>query len=38
MGGTLALASEHVTFWWITLVLGAAVISADILLLFLIEL
>jgi hypothetical protein len=34
----LALASEHVTFWWITLGLGAVVISAVILLLFLLEL
>ena len=38
MGSTLALASEHVTFWWITLGLGAVVISAVILLLFLLEL
>jgi hypothetical protein len=38
MGTTLALASEHVTFWWITLGLGAVVISAVILLLFLLEL
>ncbi len=35
---TLALASEHVTFWWITLGLGAVVLSAVILLLFLLEL
>lgn len=34
---TLALASDHVTFWWITLGLGAVVISAVILLLFLLE-
>ena len=34
----LALASEHVTFWWITLGLGAVVLSAVILLLFLLEL
>jgi hypothetical protein len=34
----LALADEHVTFWWITLGLGAVVISAVILLLFLLEL
>lgn len=34
---TLALASNHVTFWWITLGLGAVVISAVILLLFLLE-
>ncbi len=38
MGSTLALASEHTTFWWITLGLGAVVISAVILLLFLLEL
>ncbi len=38
MGLTLALASEHETFWWITLGLGAVVISAVILLLFLLEL
>jgi hypothetical protein len=38
MGTTLALASEHVQFWWITLGLGAVVISAVILLLFLLEL
>lgn len=38
MATTLALASEHVTFWWITLGLGAVVISAVILLLFLLEL
>lgn len=38
MGTTIALASEHVTFWWITLGLGAVVISAVILLLFLLEL
>jgi hypothetical protein len=31
----LALASDHVTFWWITLGLGAVVLSAAILLLFL---
>ena len=35
---TLALASEHVQFWWITLGLGAVVISAVILLLFMLEL
>jgi len=34
---TLALASDHITFWWITLGLGAVVISAVILLLFLLE-
>ena len=34
----LALADEHITFWWITLGLGAVVISAVILLLFLLEL
>ncbi|MDQ2826411.1 MAG: hypothetical protein M3Y04_05565 [Actinomycetota bacterium] len=34
---TLALASNHITFWWITLGLGAVVISAVILLLFLLE-
>jgi hypothetical protein len=33
-----ALADEHITFWWITLGLGAVVISAVILLLFLLEL
>ena len=38
MGSTIALASEHTTFWWITLGLGAVVISAVILLLFLLEL
>ena len=38
MGTTLALAHDHVTFWWITLGLGAVVISAVILLLFLLEL
>lgn len=37
MAGTIALASGHVTFWWITLGLGAVVISAVILLLFLLE-
>jgi len=31
----MALASEHELFWWITLGLGAVVISAVILLLFL---
>ena len=35
MTTTLALASDHVTFWWITLGLGAVVISAVIVLLFL---
>lgn len=35
---TFALASDHVTFWWITLGLGAVVISAVIVLLFLLEL
>ncbi len=34
----LALASDHVTFWWITLGLGAVVVSAVIVLLFLLEL
>jgi hypothetical protein len=34
----VALADEHITFWWITLGLGAVVISAVILLLFLLEL
>ncbi len=38
MVNTLALAPDHVTFWWITLGLGAVVISAVILLLFLLEL
>ena len=38
MGSVIGLASEHVTFWWITLGLGAVVISAVILLLFLLEL
>ena len=38
MGQVIGLASEHVTFWWITLGLGAVVISAVILLLFLLEL
>ena len=38
MSPTLALASEHLTFWNITLGLGAVVISAVILLLFLLEL
>ncbi len=35
MGGNLLLdvAAEHVTFWWVTLGLGAVVISAVILLL-----
>jgi hypothetical protein len=33
----LAVAPEHVTFWWITLGLGSVVISAVILLLFLLE-
>lgn len=37
MSPVLALASEHVTFWWITLGLGSVVISAVILLLFLLE-
>lgn len=31
--GTLALQSEHVTFWWITLGMGAVVIIAVIVLL-----
>ena len=31
------LASEHIQFWWITLGLGAVVISAVILLLFLLH-
>jgi hypothetical protein len=35
MGTVLGLASEHLTFWSITLGLGAVVISAVILLLFL---
>ncbi len=35
MGMMLALADEHVLFWWISLGLGAVVISAVILLLFL---
>ncbi len=35
MGVVLGLASEHLTFWSITLGLGAVVISAVILLLFL---
>jgi len=35
---TFALADEHIQFWWITLGLGAVVISAVILLLFLLEL
>ena len=35
MAGVFALASEHLTFWSITLGLGAVVISAVILLLFL---
>ena len=34
----LALAPDHVTFWWITLGLGAVVVSAVIVLLFLLEL
>lgn len=34
----LALASEHLTYWNITLGLGAVVISAVVLLLFLLEL
>jgi hypothetical protein len=38
MGATLALAQDHINFWWITLGLGAVVISAVILLLFLLEL
>ena len=38
MGTTLALAQDHINFWWITLGLGAVVISAVILLLFLLEL
>ena len=38
MSPILALADEHVTFWWITLGLGAVVISAVIVLLFLLEL
>jgi hypothetical protein len=33
MGLLLDVASEHVTFWWVTLGLGAVVISAVILLL-----
>ena len=33
----LALAQEHITFWWLTLGLGTVVISAVILLLFLLE-
>ena len=35
---TIALADDHITFWWITLGLGAVVISAVIVLLFLLEL
>ena len=38
MGSMIALAQDHVTFWWLTLGLGAVVISAVILLLFLLEL
>ena len=38
MTPTLALAADHLTFWNITLGLGAVVISAVILLLFLLEL
>ena len=34
----IALAQDHITFWWLTLGLGAVVISAVILLLFLLEL
>jgi hypothetical protein len=37
MTSVLAVTSEHVTFWWITLGLGSVVISAVILLLFLLE-
>ncbi|HEX3621637.1 MAG TPA: hypothetical protein VHT97_04905 [Acidimicrobiales bacterium] len=37
MSPVLAVTSEHVTFWWITLGLGSVVISAVILLLFLLE-
>lgn len=37
MTPVLAVTSEHVTFWWITLGLGSVVISAVILLLFLLE-
>lgn len=37
MLGAVEVASEHVQFWWITLGLGAVVISAVILLLFLLH-
>ncbi len=35
--GAVNVASEHVQFWWITLGLGAVVIAAVILLLFLLH-
>ncbi len=35
--GAVHVASEHVQFWWITLGLGAVVIAAVILLLFLLH-
>lgn len=37
MLGSVHVASEHVQFWWITLGLGAVVIAAVILLLFLLH-